>query len=258
MAEQQGGDGFVAYRNKNTNEVHVLEGTSPDLEARPNFERVDLDQVPADALDLARRERQARESIRVSADIRKLRTEASAEEAARAAGANAAAVTSGAVVVSTDSPAARRTGAGAPDGVLSRPGVDDVQIGPDPHLHPKGQAALRAQARLDADYPQNVGVLARQHAEGDAASEAVPEEAREAGAEIAGEVPNAGPQADSPTAGDAAGGTVTPARKTTGRKATATKATGAKATGGKADSGSDAGDAGSKADDGTNTTGSTS
>lgn len=256
MAEQDGG-GFVAYRNTSTNEIHVLEGRAPDLEARPNFERVNLDQVPADALDEARRERQARQSIAASADIKKVRTEVTGEEAARAAGASATGDAGGSVVVSTDAPPARRIGAGSPDGVLSRPGVDDVQIGPNPELHPKGQAALRAQARLDADYPQNVGVLARQHATGDPASEAVPDEAREKGAEIAGTVPNTGPQADSPTSGDAAGGTVTPAKKTAARKATGAKATGAKADSGtKADSGSDAGDG--SADSGTNTTGSTS
>jgi hypothetical protein len=255
MAELDGD--FVAYKNKNTGHTHIFEGASPDLDARPNFERVSLDEVDPEALDEARRERAARQSIEASADIHRMRVEVQGEEAARAAGANATSLDGGAVIASTVAPVAKRIGAGAPDGVLSRPGVDDVQIGPDPHLHPKGEAALRAQARLDSEIPSNAGVLARQHAAGDPVSAEVPAEAREKGAELAEAVPNTGPQVHEPqpnngegddttgtAADDDAGDTKTdggdtakadgepdspaPAKAT---KATARKATGTKTTG---------------------------
>ncbi|MEU8023760.1 hypothetical protein AB0B88_16245 [Micromonospora haikouensis] len=246
MAEQDGG--FVAYRNRNTNHVHVYEGVAADLEARPNFERISLDEVDPEVLDEARRERAARESIAASADIKRVRTEVQGGEAARAAGAAATSTEAGATIASTVAPPAKRTGAGAPDGVLSRPGVDDVQIGPNPEQHPKGEAALRAQARLDSEIPANAGVLARQHAAGEPVSKEVPPEAREKGAELAEAAPNTGPQvhepqpdngdgddttgtaAETPAGGDDAAGKAASGDKS---KAAPAKRTSAKATGAK-------------------------
>ena len=81
---------LVAYRNKNTDEVHVFDGTNPDLEARPNFERVeDMTKIPAAALRQAQRARVERDMIESSAGINAQRVEVSGAAAADAARSSA-------------------------------------------------------------------------------------------------------------------------------------------------------------------------
>lgn len=166
--------GMVAYRNRNTQTIHLFDAENPDLEARANFERVDLDQVPGATLDEARRERANREAI------------ARAEET-RAAGRGVEITvdTDGIAAGGTAEPAAGPLRGGHPDGVLSRPGADDVQIGPNPEQHPKTRAELLAQAALDAEVPQNVGVLVKQHLDGDPASAQVGDNARQTAERVA-------------------------------------------------------------------------
>jgi hypothetical protein len=160
---------FVAYRNRNTQTIHLYDEANPDLDARSNFERVELSAVPAATLEEARRERANQAAIANATTARQNRIRAGKDGEPEAHEFGTAGVTAA-------TPVTRRTGAGSPDGVLSRPGIDDVQIGPDPHLHPKTDAELAAQVALEAEVPGNAGVLVKQHVEGDpVADEVVPE-----------------------------------------------------------------------------------
>jgi hypothetical protein len=169
---------FVAYRNRNTGTIHLYDEKNPDLDARSNFEQVELSAVPAATLEEARRDRANTASIANATTARQNRLKAGKDgdpEPSEFGGSGITAAT----------PVTRRTGAGSPDGVLSRPGVDDVQIGPDPELHPKTDAELAAQVALDAEVPQNVGVLVKQHVEGADVTDEVPSEARKVAERLA-------------------------------------------------------------------------
>lgn len=151
---------FVAYRNRNDQTIHLYDGPNPDLDARGNFERVELSAVPAATIEEARRERANRASIAHATNARRSRM-----SAGRDTDPEPHELALGGVL--TETPTTKRVGAGSPDGVLSRPGVDAVQIGPDPDKHPKTKAELAAQVALDAEQPQNVGVLVKQHLDPD-------------------------------------------------------------------------------------------
>lgn len=150
---------MIAYRDKdNPGTVAVFEEANPDLDARPNFERVELETVPESAINAAKRARASREAIEASASIRAMRTEVEGEAAAAAMKAAA---------VSTETAGTLLANAAhylpepvtPSDGVLSRPGVDDVQIGDNPDEHPRTREELLAQAEYDAAHPRNAGVL---------------------------------------------------------------------------------------------------
>jgi hypothetical protein len=229
---------FVAYRNVNTKTIHLYDEPNADLEARSNFERVELTAVPASLIEQARTERANRRSIAQAGVARAKRTGAVVDETTPAEPVEV----SGAMA---PTPPTRRTGAGDPNGVLSRPGVDDVQIGPNPELHPRTDAELSAQAQLDAEVPQNVGVLAKQHAlaAGDTSVVHATEDVAAAAATAATAVVEQVPAQASAVAARLAPGTSVPevqvkgdepglATKRAGRKATpAKKATGGTSTG---------------------------
>jgi hypothetical protein len=145
--EDKGGDqGIVAYRNLNTDEIHLTCGADPDLEARPNMERTGLDKVPPSVLDAAKRAATERSSTgqaardRVSGGLTALEEEGP--------------------LVSTG--AHYNPGGTHPaEGILSRPGMRDIQIGPADHAHPRGREALLAHEAEDRANPDRAGVIAR-------------------------------------------------------------------------------------------------
>jgi hypothetical protein len=155
------------YKNKNTGDVFVYSETNPDLDARPNFERVDVDEdsIPETARMAAERAAAEVRSIEGSALINAQRVEVSGVEAARAMGAGAKSAEGvdgpGALAVTPMGSHHRPESVNPGVGVLSRPGVDDVQIGPNPEEHPRTKEELLAQARLDSENPLNAGVLSR-------------------------------------------------------------------------------------------------
>lgn len=170
---------FVAYRNRNDGTIHLYDEANPDLDARGNFERVELSAVPAATIEEARRERANIASIANATTARQNRMRAGKD-------GDPEAHELGLGAVLADTPTTKRIGAGHPAGVLSRPGVDDVQIGPNPDQHPKTLAELRAQAALDAEVPQNVGVLVKQHLDpDDHTSDEVPAAATETAERLA-------------------------------------------------------------------------
>lgn len=200
---------FVAYRNRNGGTIHLYDAVNPDLEARGNFERVELATVPAATIEEARRERANQASIANSTHARKGRI-------AQGLDGEPEAHEFGTSGVTAETPTTKRVGAGSPDGVLSRPGANDVQIGPDPELHPKTKAELAAQVALDAEQPQNVGVLVKQHLDGDPASDEVPAEAKETAERLApgtevSDVEVVEPEKEKPAAKSRRGGKATPA-----------------------------------------------
>jgi hypothetical protein len=163
--KNDGAQNLVAYKNNNTDHVYVFDTENADLEARSNFRRVELSEVPQGALDAALRAKAERDAIEGSATIRARRVEVRGEEAAAAMGARATGAEPNGSIVTTGNhltPDGETPGAG----ILSRPGIRDTQIGPDPDRHPRGLEALEAQARYDTDNPSNAGVLSRPQAHG--------------------------------------------------------------------------------------------
>jgi hypothetical protein len=140
---------LVAYKNTNTDEVHVFDGVNPDLEARNNFVQVDIATVPNSAIRAAQRARAERDSIEASAGIHATRVEVSGQESARAAraGATGGTSTSREPVLASARPA---DGTHTGEGVLAREG----RTGP-------SRAELEDRAEHERLNPDPRGVLSR-------------------------------------------------------------------------------------------------
>lgn len=142
--------GMVAYKNRNTGDVFVFDGPNAELEARANFEQCDAGDVPQHVLDAHKRARAERSMIEAAAADRADVTEARA--AAAVAAANQESTDPAGVIAVTGSHEGWQ-GPNDGTGVLSREGVNDVQIGPDPDEHPKTYAELLAKAEEDSQNP---------------------------------------------------------------------------------------------------------
>lgn len=205
-----------AYRNKNTGDVYAFDGPSADLEARSNFERVKVSEVPAatlQALDVARAKRA---SIEHSAHLNAQRVEVSGREAARAAGAAAEPTGSTGTPVSAAGTGVASTSKPTNDGILSRPGMRAVQIGPNPEQHPSTRAELEAQAAKDAEQPAAPGVLSRD-------DETLVADTKQAAAEIADATGEDVATGDGETVSGDQGDGETPAKATRARRSTSSK-----------------------------------
>jgi hypothetical protein len=136
---------IVAYKNLNTNEIHLSDGEHPDLEARPNMQRVSLDEVPPSALTAALRAKAEQGSIDQAAGDRV------------AGGFH----DRGPGPVMATGAHYNPGGSNDATGILSRPGMRDVQIGEKPWEHPTGTEQLAARAEHDRMYPDRRGVIER-------------------------------------------------------------------------------------------------
>lgn len=154
---------FYVYTDRDQPESrYVFTEPSPDLEARPNFTRVDnLDGVPQATIDALRRAKAERASVEAASATRTRRVELDADEVVAAHQAGNVSLDGPGAVLAT---AAHYQGQPStpPTGVLSRPGVDAVQIGPNPEQHPRTREELQAKADADALEAGNTGVLSRQ------------------------------------------------------------------------------------------------
>lgn len=137
----------VAYKNLNTNEIHLSAGPHPGLAARANFVEVPLDEVPPSVLTAARRAATERQSI---------------ADAARTRAAGGFTETG-----APGSPALPTTAHYAPEGhntsvgILSRPGMRNTQVGANPGEHPASREALLARDEQERLYPDRRGVIER-------------------------------------------------------------------------------------------------
>lgn len=147
MSNEDTSGGIVAYKNTNTNEIHLTDGVHPDLEARPNMIRVGLEQVPQSVVDAALRAKTERTAIDEAARV-------------RAQGGFTDTPTTGAVVPT----AVHHSGDyGTNDnvGVLSKPTlVGNKHQGPT-FTAPGSQEVLQTKADADRANPDQRGVLAR-------------------------------------------------------------------------------------------------
>lgn len=147
MSEGTSGE-IVAYKNTNTDTIHLSDGENPDLEARANFVRVELSQVPPSALDAARRARTERESIHAAAQSR------------RDGGFVDGPAGGGSVVGAMTEAHATAPGWNPGDqGILSRPGMRNTYPGP-VYENPAHQEALEQVAARERETYQP-GVLSR-------------------------------------------------------------------------------------------------
>lgn len=214
------GDARYAYRDRDTQYVYVYDEPHPDLEARPNFERIDPGTVPPSAQAAFERAQAELRSIESSAAIHAQRVEVSADEAARAAGAGATSAPASGPYTPT---AANRQAAGVnpPHGVLSRPGAHAVQIGDNPDEHPRTREELLAQAEWERTHPDAVGITQRSELgqridDGETATEA----AKAVGVPVTEPGTPATTYVGEPTGDGDGDQAAKPARKSTARKAT--------------------------------------
>lgn len=207
MSDETEAAELVAYQNTNTGTIHVFDGRNADLDARPNFAEIALDKVPQELLDGAARARVDREQI-AKAGLRR----------------GAPPSTAPAEPVAMTLAHRQAVGTHSGEGVLSRAGIRNVQVGADVRVHPQGQYELRQVAeseRAGAGDPRGILDEGRQ-ADGPGGPAALA--AARAGATVpvdAGEGGEGGDQADAATTDgetSAPAKKATPAKKTTPRK----------------------------------------